>query len=262
MISVVMPVFNAEQYVGEAIKSILGQTYKNFEFIVINDASIDQSEKVIKSFKDRRIRYFRNQINSGVAKSLNKGLQVARGDYIARLDADDIASKDRFKKQVAFLRTYKNTGVVGSWVILIDDEGKQLQIKKYPEKYVDIKNEAIIHNPLNHSTVMFRRSLIQQYGGHDEKLNGAEDYDLWLRFLKFTKIENIPEPFVQYRLLKHGVSFKSMRRVEKSFIKAKIKSVVIYQYPFWHLIVIVKSLLSFVMPLALRNHIYEKYFNY
>ncbi len=169
MISVIMPVFNAQNFIKDAIRSILNQTYKNFELIIINDVSTDMSDKLIKSFKDKRIRYIQNEINSGVAKSLNIGLRIARGKFVARLDADDIATKDRLQKQINFLNSHRDIGVVGSWVILINNKEKQLHIKKYPEKYDAIKKEAIRCNPLNHSTVMFRRSLIQQYGEYDEK---------------------------------------------------------------------------------------------
>lgn len=257
-----MPVFNAQRFVKKAIQSVLDQTYKDFELIIIDDCSTDASRKMTQSFKDKRIIYTRNEENLGVTKSLNRALQIAKGEFIARLDADDIANPQRFTKQISFFNTHRNIGVVGSWVALVDEGGKFIGVKKYPLRYENIKRAAVLYNPLNHSSVMMRRSIIKRYGRYDEQLNGAEDYDLWLRILPYTKIENIPEPLINYRLVKQSVSFGAMQRVERAFAKAKIKSVFVYHYPIWHFIFVVKSFISFLIPTVLKRKMYERYLNY
>src|SRR3989338_10709157 len=131
-ISVIMSVYNGMPYLPEAVKSILNQTYKNFEFIIIDDASTDQSTKYLRFLKDKRIKLIKNSKNLGLAASLNKALKFAKGEYIARMDADDISLPKRFEKQVKFFKKHPSVDICGTWVNLIDDVGKIIGEKKYP----------------------------------------------------------------------------------------------------------------------------------
>lgn len=178
LISVVMPVYNCSAYVGEAINSILNQTFSDFEFIIVDDCSTDDSLSIIRSFAslDKRIKVVCNKRNLGVTKSLNVGLSHARGTYIARMDADDIAVVDRFKLQVELLRSYD---IVGGWIQFMSQSGKRLSVREYS---ADVSSRIKYESPLAHPTVMFKRSLFDAYGGYDERFNAAEDYDLWLRY--------------------------------------------------------------------------------
>jgi len=177
-----MPVHNAEAFVGEAIESILAQTFADFEFIIVDDCSTDGSLRVIRSYDDPRIVLLRNETNLGVARSLNRGLEMARGEYLARMDADDRCAPERLEKQVAYLQAHPELAAVGTWARLIDAEGRATG-KEYltPCEPAEIRREAIrrIGIPA-HATAMIRTAALRRLGGY-RPWRYVEDYDLWLR---------------------------------------------------------------------------------
>lgn len=187
-ISVVMSVYNSEKWLNESISSILNQTFKNFEFIIINDGSTDSSESIIKSFAntDDRIILI-NQANCGLTKSLNKGISISSGRYIARIDADDISLPDRLKKQYEILESSDNLGLCYSSFFEIDSSGKQLGKSKVVSKFDQVKrNLSKGVNNIAHSSVMFRKSIFESLNGYREKLKKSQDFDLWLRMMEIT----------------------------------------------------------------------------
>lgn len=198
-ISVIMPVYNGEKYLREAIDSILNQTFTDFEFVIINDASKDTTEEIIKSYNDDRIVYLKNEQNLGVAGTLNKGLDIAKGEYIARIDADDIALPERFKKQVEHMDKHDNIGVLGSDIIIF---GEGLEDKKYSfcHKKEEAKAGLFFKSSIAHPTVMIRSSILKDYSlKYTEKYNGFEDFALWWDIAKYSDIEVLPEFLVKYR---------------------------------------------------------------
>lgn len=203
-ISVLMPVYNAEKFLNESIDSILNQTYKDFEFLIINDASTDNSKEIILSYKDPRIRYFENKKNLGVAKTLNRGLRLAKGKYVARMDADDIASLQRLQLQHEILNQQENKlAVVASYYDIIDENGNHLYAQKNASTPEEIYYTLYFNNCLGHPTVMINKKIIKAFNGYNEQQE-AEDYDLWLRLstrYKFFKIKK--------RLLKLRIHPKS-----------------------------------------------------
>ena len=225
LISVILPVYNAELYVSESIQSILNQTYTNFELIVINDGSTDRSEECILEFKDERIRYFKNQTNLELIDTLNLGLELVQGEYIARMDADDIANPLRFEKQVTILNQFPEYGIVGSFAELIGDASGDL---RYVEEDQDIRYALLTHNPFIHSTVMIKSSFIVNKGLRFEKNKlHVEDYDLWIRILTYTKGIIIPESLIKYRIHSNQVSsiYKELQELntlelQKKYFKA------------------------------------------
>lgn len=158
-ISVVMSVRNGEKYLQEAVDSILRQSYKDFEFIIVDDCSRDKTAYLLKRISDSRVRIITNSVKKGLTASLNFALKNSRGRFIARMDSDDIAVKDRLKKQVVFLEKNPAVGVVGSWVELIDDQGRTKGFMKFPKEPKDILRKIFLYNPIRHSTVMFRKEL-------------------------------------------------------------------------------------------------------
>lgn len=198
-ISVVMPAYNAEKYVAEAIDSILAQTFSDFEFIIINDASTDSTKEIIESYKDPRIKLINNEQNQGVAKSLNIGLAAACGKYIARMDADDISLPQRFQTQFDFMEQRPDVDVCGSWAKKI---GKENEIIKNPSSYEDIKDTLFFSCAMSHSTVVFKKNLDFQYSSEFPR---AEDYDLWCKKINDLKFINIPEILLLYRVHTHQV---------------------------------------------------------
>ena len=229
-IDVIMPARNASKYLRCAIDSILNQTYENFRLIIVDDASTDNTVKIIKSYLDNRIFLIKNRSQMGVAKSLNIALNYVNSEYIARMDADDVAKSNRLQTQLDYLINHKDVGVVASAADLINENGKICGIKQYSSNEVDTCNQLINRNVIIHPTVMFRTQLINKYGLYDENLNGAEDYDLWLRLGKHTKIINLPQKLLKYRIHTDNVSNYAIKKVERATIKTQIKALIKYNY--------------------------------
>lgn len=218
-ISVIMPVFNGEKYLSEAMDSILNQTFTDFEFIIINDASKDSTEEIIKSYTDERIVYIKNEQNLGVARTLNRGLELAKGEYIARMDADDIALPERFKKQVNYMDEHEECVLCGSNVILF---GAQEGITEMPSTDAEIRANLIFSTSFPHPTIMMRRSFVEENNlRYDLKCEGFEDYNLWVEFalLKKGEFYNFPTPMLKYRIHPHQVTQKELSPQKKEILK-------------------------------------------
>jgi glycosyltransferase involved in cell wall biosynthesis len=201
LISITMPVYNAEKYLKESIESILNQTYKSFELILVNDASTDRSKELILSFTDPRIRYFENPVNLGIVKTRNKGLSLSKGKYIAIMDNDDISFPNRLEKQVEFLESNADYGLCGSYYEVIDSNGNFSVRIMVPSTFYDINTFLIFNNCFCHSSVMVRRELIMD-NMFVESYELMEDYDLAYRLVKITKLANLPLFITKYRV--HG----------------------------------------------------------
>ncbi|MEK7227475.1 MAG: glycosyltransferase [Patescibacteria group bacterium] len=204
-ISVVMPVYNGGKYLCEAIDSILNQSFKDFEFIIVNDGSKDKTEEIIKSYKDERIIYVKNTSNKGLSASFNIGIRIARGAYIARMDADDVSIYERFSTQLSFLESHAEIGIVGSSAILIDKDGRFLKKYYRPVRHMEIKWASLFSTPLIHPTVMARAEVLKE-NPYDETMTSSEDYELWSRLLfeRSVIFANIPEPLLYYRVFQES----------------------------------------------------------
>lgn len=206
-VSVVMSVYNGEKYLAEAIESILNQTFRDFEFIIIDDASVDNSCKILEEYKkkDERIILLKNEKNLGLTKSLNIGIKKAQGEYIARMDADDISLPKRFEKQVDFLNKNKEISLLGSAIEIIGKQNLKHQIIFVPSK---IKNIFYHHNPLIHSTWMFRREVLDKVN-YDEKYFYAQDYKFLANLIKNKlKFTNLNLKLVKFNLNNNTLSQK------------------------------------------------------
>jgi glycosyltransferase involved in cell wall biosynthesis len=199
LVTVLMPVYNAEQYVGAAIESILTQTYPHFEFLIINDGSKDKSDKIIKSFSDSRIKYLKGSKNKGLDVILNEGFARAEGKYIARMDADDISLPNRLIKQVEFLEQFPEYGMVGSLYADMDSKRKITKIGGLLTDFEDIKMGINFINTFCHGAVMFRKSTLKDHKlAYNSSFKPYEDYELWTRIVNFTKVANLPEVLYLY----------------------------------------------------------------
>lgn len=208
-ITVLMPVFNAEKYIGQAIESILGQTFQDFELVIIDDGSTDHSAEKVTAYDDHRIRFFKNERNLGLVYTLNRGIEISRGHYIARMDADDISLPDRLSLQVQFLDTHPAISTIGTNMIFVDADGKGLRTPHWnvPE------NSVVIHWWLlmglcgvNHPTVMVRTDTYRKLNGYDSDFIHCEDYELWLRCCRETKIANLAQACLMYRMHSSNVT--------------------------------------------------------
>lgn len=198
LISVLMCVKNGEDYLEKTIKSILNQSYSNFEFIIIVNCSTDDSLRIIKKFDDKRIKVFETNICQ-LSYNLNFGLEISKGKYIARIDADDVAKPDRLKRQLSHIK--KGFDVVGSNIDLIDEKGEVFKTLEFPELDKTIRNKIYYKSVIAHPAVMFKKEVVLNNGGY---LGGkyAQDYDLWLRLMRDNKLKfyNIQESLTNYRV--------------------------------------------------------------
>src|ERR1035437_9636183 len=191
VISVLMPVYNAEPYLKEAIESVLNQSFRDFELLLIDDASTDKSVEIIKSYHDNRIVLLQKPINSGYNDSLNMAIPFAKGEYIARMDADDLSLDNRFLKQYNYMEQHPDILVLGTMLKVI---GADFSNKYHPITYDQVKLFSLMGSPVAHPTVFIRRSVFDTYNlKYDRNFEPAEDYDLWSRILEIGKIENLPD---------------------------------------------------------------------
>lgn len=196
LISVLMPVYNGEKYLKQAIDSILNQTFNDFEFIVLNDGSTDRTEKIILSYGDQRIKYVKNETNLQIVKTLNKGIDLAIGAYIARMDADDMCLPNRFEKQIQFMEQHKHVDVCGTWISTIS---KSSTIWEYPITHEEIKASLLFNAALSHPSTLIRRSFFDTFR-YDSEYNKAEDYHLWCQAIESKIFYNLPIPLYRYRM--------------------------------------------------------------
>lgn len=181
-ISVIMSVYNGERFLREAVESIINQTYDNFEFLIIDDCSTDNSYSILTeiSASDGRLKILHNEKNMGLTACLNILLKKAAGELIARMDCDDVSFSERFEKQAACFES-GDYDIVGCCCFETDESGNFTGERIYPSEDIDIKRSIIFYNPICHSSVMFKKSAAVECGGYDEKYATSQDYDLWYR---------------------------------------------------------------------------------
>jgi glycosyltransferase involved in cell wall biosynthesis len=199
-VTVLMAVYNGERFLRRALDSLLAQTWQQFEVIVIDDGSTDATATILAEVRDARFSLYRNPQNIGLTRSLNRGLRLARGDYLARMDADDVALPIRLATQVAFLDEHREVGLVGSDCELIDQDDLVVARQVFPKSHTAIRWRHFFENGICHPTVMLRRSILKQHQlCYDERLTYAQDFDLWTRLLWHTRGENLSIPLLLWR---------------------------------------------------------------
>lgn len=206
-LSIILPAYNAEKYIAEAIESVLKQEYKDFELLILDDGSKDDTADIIKTFVDTRIRYIKNEKNIGLIQTLNKGISLAQGIYIGRIDADDIwHNTHKISLQIEYFNTHPDTILVGTSAIAIDQNGNTLFDMHYPSVEQKIKKTFLAGNPFIHPSVIFLKEAAVKAGGFLTEDLHAEDYSLWLRLGTMGHIDNIGLPLMKYRIHGTGVS--------------------------------------------------------
>lgn len=210
-LTVLMTVYNGEAFLRETVESILNQTYRDFKFLVVDNASTDSSREIIRSFDDPRIQLASLPENIGQIPALNKGLSMIETPYIARMDADDISLTRRFEKQIAFLETHPEVGVCGTHAIAFN--GKQEILWEHPAHHEDIKVQLLFECCLVHPSVMMRKAFLDEYGlNYNELIGHSEDWELWQRCAKHFRLANISEVLVRYRIHCQSVSRQTLDR--------------------------------------------------
>lgn len=216
LVSVVLSVYNGEKYLDEAIKSILNQTYKNFEFIIIDDGSTDKSLEIIKCYDDKRIVLISRE-NRGLIASLNEGIKKAKGKYIARMDADDVSLPLRFGEQIKFMEKNLDIGICGTAVIGFGENIKE-NLWKLSTNDKTIKTELLFSSCFAHPTVMIRkRIMLENELYYDENFVHAEDFELWTQMAKYTKFANLKTPLLKYRIIDSSITREADKNIEQRY---------------------------------------------
>jgi glycosyltransferase involved in cell wall biosynthesis len=217
-ISVIMPVYNCEAYVKEAIDSILNQTFSDFELIIIDDCSTDSTLSIVKSYGDPRINVVEKEQNTGYTNSLNSAILIAKGKYIARMDGDDISLPERFEKQLEFLEKNSDVILCGTGVEII---GKN-QISQYPSNHEMIKIQLCYNASFYHPTIMIRKLVLLE-NNYNKEFEPAEDYELWTRLVHIGKLANLDEVLLQYRIHQSQTSNVRKQEQENYIFKCQIQ---------------------------------------
>lgn len=227
-ISIILPVYNGEAFLEKALESILAQTYKNFELIVVDDGSTDRTKEILQKFKDKRIKLFYNRKRLGVGATLNKAISKASGIYLARADADDVMATSRIFTEMTFLDANPEVVAVGSWTKIIDSNGKIIGERKMPLDHKKITEMMFYAMGMQNPTVMFNRKLIPKDFSWCKEIGFVDDLDLLFRLLPFGKFSNIPEFLVNYRIHKNNLSLKNPKA---TFLEAqKTRELAIKKY--------------------------------
>ena len=263
-VSIILPAYNGEKYIDKAIKSVLDQTWADFELIIINDGSTDKTEKIIRSFNDSRIVLINNQQNEGLIFSLNKAIERANGQYVARMDADDICLPGRLASQKEWLDRHDKITAVATTVDLVNDDEVKQGVWELDRKTVtaaQIRKKMPFENCIAHPTIMIRTAVVKEFKYRPYQVN-IEDYDLWLRLLsKGHSIDKIDEPLLLYRIHKESVTNMHLRtkdfffrrfRMKRKFLGQEIFSGHINGFVF---IVVFSAMLDFVKGIgtAVKN---------
>ncbi len=200
LVSVVLPVYNGAADVDKAVRSVLAQTFTDYELIVINDGSKDNSAEILESLRDPRIRLI-HQANAGLAATLNRGIALARGRYIARQDQDDLSHPERLARQIAFLESNPGYGLLGTAAEIWVGDRQTDRAHDHPSAHASLQFELLFNNPFVHSSVMMRKSVVDGIGGYttDPARQPPEDYELWSRMARVARVANLPERLLVYR---------------------------------------------------------------
>ncbi|TES83524.1 MAG: glycosyltransferase [Hadesarchaea archaeon] len=257
LLSVIMSVFNGEKYVKETVESILNQSFRDFEFIIVNDGSTDGTPRILRNFDDDRIKII-DQENQGPAKARNRAIRVSKGKYIGIIDCGDVAFKKKMEIQINFLERNKEIYGVGAWANIVDEDGKIVGVMEQSTEFKDIKKTILKSNTFIHSSMVFRRKLFDKIGLYDESFKFAHDYDLVIRAVRKFKIVNIPQVLLNYRISEESISFQ--KRKQQSYYALKIRARALgHGYPTWQCIYLIRPFFSFLVPADLKNVIVRRF---
>ena len=254
MVSIIMSVHNGMPFLIEAMKSVQQQTWTDFEFIIINDGSSDDSGGYIEKNQgnDKRIILIK-QSNLGLTKSLNRGIKISKGEYIARIDADDIWHKDKLAKQIKYLEAHPNCALLGTAYQRIDANGAYLGEATIAIFNSDnlIRDAITKFNPFFHSSVIFRRDACMQLGGYDEFYRYAQDYNLWVRFIAKYSVANLPEILAFQRITQDNISIKKERKQRWYALKSKLLAIKLLKLNVLHYYHLLNNIAIIILPTSL-----------
>ncbi len=262
-ISVILPVYNAARFLRESLDSILNQTFEDFEIIAVDDGSVDGSQYILKQYqkRDQRLKVYYNNSNLGVSRTANRAIQLAKGDYIARMDADDVMIKSRLEIQYKFLKNNPEYILVGGQVRLIDEDGNQKRIKNFPSNHNDIKSMMYLACPVQQATIMVNKNkLPKDFVWYIDGMNTAEEVELMFKLLNYGKFKNLQTIVHDYRQHPGSLSHQNPKDTFRLTYIARRKGVELHNYKPSikdSLILEIQKLLVNILP---KDLIYPVYF--
>ena len=241
-VSIITGVYNAENYIRETIDSVLSQTLENFEWIVIDDGSKDKTTDILKGFSDGRIKLVQ-QTNMGLTATLNSCLKLSTGNYIARIDADDLWEKTKLQKQVDFLEKYPEYSMIATNYEQISESGDRLGRRHCPHigDHEQICKAFIRFNPFAHSSVMFRKNVYEEIGGYNPDFKYTQDYEYWIRIASNYKLCSLEEVLTYHRLSYQSISFSKLRAQRTYALRAKFLAYKTFKYSLVELRYLIKD---------------------
>lgn len=224
-VSVITPAYNVEKYVAESIESILNQTYRNFEFIIVDDCSTDRTWSIICDYakKDGRIVPVKNEKNLGISGNRNKGIALAKGEYVAWQDADDISVSSRLEKQVEFLNNNPRVGIVGGFLEFFNEKNGVIGIRKYDKTDRDARRNIFFFSPVAQPAAMIRKKLLDEVGEYNHKYSSAEDIDMSFRLGEKCEFANLQEVLLKYREHPASTTFMRLKKIELATLEIRKK---------------------------------------
>lgn len=231
-ISVLLPTYNDAKYLPLAIESILNQSFADFELIIVNDCSTDQTLKIALSYaqRDKRITVLSNDKNSGICVSLNRGLEIAQGEYVARMDGDDFSYPNRLQQQLDYMIQNPDVVVSGSYIDVCDENLEVKNIRKYHLADVEIRKKLFRYSPFAHPATIWRTSVVKSCGGYSNAFLVGQDYDLYFRVGKYGKFGNLPLVLLKLRTHKKSSSSSKATLQEINTLYIRLKAVYEYGY--------------------------------
>ncbi|MCK5218360.1 glycosyltransferase [bacterium] len=224
-VSVVLPVYNAELYLKDSITSILNQTFRDFELLLIDDASQDGSFQIMEYFakQDSRIVLVKNDTNLGLTQTLNKMIKMAKAKYIARMDNDDISLPDRLEKQYTFMEEHPEVGVSGGTMEIIDAHGKALGKREYWESDENIRKNIFKYSPFSHPLIIMRKTVLNKAGLYDKVFCPSDDYEIYFRIGMYSQLRNIPDVLLKYRISQTSITADMFKQMFAQTLKVRKK---------------------------------------
>ena len=259
--SLVMPIFHPKfDHFNEAIRSLVSQTYRNIEIIIVSDGHSNEIDELLKTINDPRIKLTLNEKRLGFQRSLNQGLELATGQIIGRMDSDDVSMPQRIEKQMAVFQKDEDVYLVGSYTTMIGESSSMVQgYRSYPSTDVEIRTGLLAYNPFAHSAVTFRREVMKDIGVYDESIY-AEDYQYWMRILEKHKGYNIPEYLVKIRNTSSSMKITKIKKLELDVLTMKVKMIERRIYPTTPstIIGLFVSTLSFLIPSGIVWNVFNR----
>lgn len=262
VVSVSMPAYNAQDYIASAIESIINQSFDNFEFIIIDDGSNDKTPLIIEEYakKDQRIVFLQNNQNLKISQTLNQGLEIARGELIARMDSDDWSYPNRLKVQMDFMQAHPEVVICGADIEVCDKNLKTLNLRTYPKTDAEIRQKIFKINPFAHPVTFYRTEIAKKAGGYDANFNLVEDYDLYFRMGKFGKFANIPKVLLKLRTHPQSLSAREIALQSHLNFNVRLKAIKSYNYkPGWSdkIFLFLNYLAIFLIPNQFKFQLYN-----